>query len=199
MGGARRIAGVTSSFEIQRHPGTGPGPGPVRLSDRERDHVIDRLREGAAEGRLSQETFVRRMELVLAARGQAELLALTADLPSESRFSRLVFGSVAGVSAFTVRLRRAWQTEQLPKLLFPQPGPYPLRIGREPSNGLRLGDETVSRFHAELSLRGGVWTLRDLGSANGTCVNGRRVTSTAVVQPGDQVSFGRLSFRLAAR
>ncbi|NJQ01048.1 DUF1707 and FHA domain-containing protein [Streptomyces zingiberis] len=189
---------MTPSHELQPGPDHLPR-GPARVSDADRDRAISRLREGAAEGRLSQDTFLRRMELALAARGPDELRALTADLPNEGRFSRFLFGSVAAVSSFGLRLRRAWQTERLPPLLLPEPGPHPLSIGREPSNGLRLGDQTVSRFHAELVSRAGVWILRDLGSANGTCVNGRRVTDTAVVHPGDQVSFGRLSFRLTAR
>lgn len=39
--------------------------------------------------------------------------------------------------------------------------------------------------------------LRDLGSTNGITVNGRRVIGAAVVREGDQVGFGRMSFRLA--
>ncbi|MGP3947592.1 FHA domain-containing protein [Streptomyces sp. 7N604] len=174
-------------------------PLPARLSDADRDRVIAVLREGAAQGRLSQDTFLSRMELAFAARGHAELNALTADLPQEGRLSRFVFGTVAKVSSFSIRLRRAWRVERLPKLMFPEPGPYPLRIGRDPANGLRLNDDTVSRVHAELSREGGIWVLRDLGSTNGTWVNGRRVTGRAPVQPGDQVTFGRISFHLAAR
>ncbi|MEU1167695.1 FHA domain-containing protein, partial [Streptomyces sp. NPDC005921] len=110
-----------------------------------------------------------------------------------------LFGTVEAVSGFTVRLRRAWQAERLPKLLLPHPGNgHPLRIGRDPANGLRLNHETVSRVHAELRRQGGLWILRDLGSTNGTTVNGRRVTGAAVVREGDQIGFGRVSFRLAA-
>jgi pSer/pThr/pTyr-binding forkhead associated (FHA) protein len=90
-----------------------------------------------------------------------------------------------------------WQAERLPKLLLPQPGPHPLRIGRDPGNGLRLTHDTVSRHHAELMMQDGLWVLRDLSSTNGTTVNGRRVVGTTVVADGDQVSFGRMSFRLA--
>ncbi|MET8679611.1 DUF1707 and FHA domain-containing protein [Streptomyces sp. NPDC004647] len=186
-----------TSHEIPTPPP--PASLPARLSDADRDRVIEVLREGAAQGRLSQDTFLRRMELAFAARGRDELAALTADLPQESKVSRLVFGSVARISSFSVRLRRAWLTERLPKLMFPEPGPCPLRIGRDPGNGLRLNDDTVSRVHAELVREGGIWVLRDLGSTNGTCVNGRRVTGRAAVQPGDQVTFGRISFRLATR
>lgn len=182
---------MTSSFEFNTYP--------ARLSDVERDKALKVLRDGVAMGRLSHDTFVRRMELALSARRADELAALTADLPSENRLSRLVFGTVEAVSGFTVRLRRAWQAERLPKLLLPHPSAaHPLRIGRDPVNGLRLTHETVSRAHAELSNQGGIWVLRDLGSTNGTTVNGRRVIGAVVVREGDQVGFGRMSFRLAA-
>ncbi|MGV9314201.1 FHA domain-containing protein [Streptomyces sp. NPDC003691] len=175
-------------------------PVPLRPSDAERDRVVDVLREGAAVGRLSHDTFLRRMELALAARSPEELAALTADLRSgEPGLPGKVVRSVGGVSAFLVRLRRAWTAEQLPPLLLPEPGPYPLRIGRDPGNGLRLTHESVSRAHAELSLRGTEWMLRDLGSMNGTTVNGRRVTGAVPVRDGDAVSFGRIAFRLTGR
>ncbi|MFJ8312795.1 MULTISPECIES: FHA domain-containing protein [unclassified Streptomyces] len=182
---------MTSSFEFHT------AAAPARLSDAERDRVLEVLREGAAEGRLSHDTFLRRMELALAARRADELVALTADLERRNRWSKAVFGAVGKVSGFSVSLRRAWQSERLPKLLFPVPGPYPLRIGRDPANGLRLSHETVSRVHAELAFQSGKWLLRDLGSTNGTCVNGRRVTGAVFVADGDQVSFGRMAFRLA--
>ncbi|MGH4032216.1 FHA domain-containing protein [Actinomycetota bacterium Odt1-20B] len=180
---------MTSSYEFHTYP--------ARVSDAERDRALEVLREGAALGKLSHETFVRRMELALAARRSEELAVLTADLAGEGGWSRRFFGAVEAVSGFTVRLRRAWQAERLPKLLLPTPSPYPLRIGRDPANGLRLSHDTVSRVHAELSRQGGMWVLRDLGSTNGTSVNGRRVVGAAVVREGDQVSFGRMAFRLA--
>ncbi|CAM5554520.1 peptide-binding protein [Streptomyces spiroverticillatus] len=179
-------------------PSYEPHTYPARLSDAERDRALAVLREGAAQGKLSHETFLARMELALAARQSADLAMLTSDLETDGRWSRRMFGAVSRASAFTVRLRRAWTTERLPKLLLPQPGPTPLLIGRDIGNGLRLSHETVSRRHAELLRQGGLWILRDLGSTNGTCVNGRRVTGTAVVNDGDQVSFGRMSFRLSA-
>lgn len=182
---------VTSSFEFPLHPAP-------RLSDAERDQALGLLREGAAQGRLSHDTFLRRMELALAARRSDELAVLTADLRTENPRSSRLFGWVSRVSAVSVGIRRAWQAEKLPKLLLPRPGPHPLRIGRDPGNGLRLTHDTVSRAHAELSLQGGQWVLRDLGSTNGTTVNGRRVTGSAVVRDGDQVGFGRMSFRLSA-
>ncbi|MFF1922482.1 FHA domain-containing protein [Streptomyces sp. NPDC058221] len=181
---------MTSSFEFHTCP--------ARLSDAQRDRVLGVLREGAAQGKLSHDTFMRRMELALTANRSEELEALTADLDNGGRWSRQLIRAVGGVSGFPERVRRAWRAERLPKLLLPAPSPRPLLIGRDPGNGLRLSHETVSRMHAELTAHGGRWLLRDLGSTNGTCVNGQRVTGTVSVREGDQVSFGRMTFRLSA-
>ncbi len=185
---------MTSSFEFPTYP--------ARVSDTERDKVLAALRDGVAQGRLSHDTFVRRMELALVARRPHELARLTADLPGTDGGGRVLnalTGAVGAVSAFTVRVRRAWEAERLPKLLLPLPGPFPLRIGRDPANGLRLSHETVSRNHAQLVFQGGIWVLRDLGSTNGTSVNGRRVVGATVVHEGDHIAFGSMRFRLAAQ
>lgn len=176
----------------------GPADHSPRVSDAERENALAVLREGAAQGRLSHDTFLFRMERALLARRPDELALLTADLATESGWTRRVVGAVGRMSAFTAKLGRAWHAERLPKLLLPRPGPYPLRIGRDPVNGLRLTHETVSRMHAELSVQGGMWVLRDLGSTNGTTVNGRRVAGAVVVRAGDQIGFGQMAFRLSA-
>ena len=68
----------------------------------------------------------------------------------------------------------------------------PALIGRD-SRALPLGDNTVSRRHAELKPgeRGGEWVLRDLGSSNGTYVNGQRVDRSVQLKLGDQFRVGR--------
>jgi ABC-type multidrug transport system ATPase subunit len=72
-----------------------------------------------------------------------------------------------------------------------------LRIGRIPDNDLVLSDLDVSRHHAELRKSpSGTYEIIDLGSHNGTFVNGRRVSS-AVIGEADIVSIGRSTFRLA--
>jgi hypothetical protein len=63
-------------------------------------------------------------------------------------------------------------------------------IGREASNGVAINDAEVSRKHAKLTLHGSAYVIQDLGSTNGTFVNGQRITSTRVLNPGDSVSFG---------
>lgn len=62
-------------------------------------------------------------------------------------------------------------------------------IGR--GNGaVPLTDSTVSRQHARFNRENGVWRLEDLGSANGTYVNGVRVSRSATLKGGDQVRCG---------
>jgi signal transduction histidine kinase/pSer/pThr/pTyr-binding forkhead associated (FHA) protein len=63
-------------------------------------------------------------------------------------------------------------------------------IGRG-SEQLPLTDNTVSRRHAELHPRDGNWILKDLGSSNGTYVNGIRVDNTYELKLGDQIRVGR--------
>ena len=55
----------------------------VRASDAERDHAIGELRHGFAEGRLSQETFLYRMDAALSAKDRSELGELFTDLPDQ--------------------------------------------------------------------------------------------------------------------
>jgi pSer/pThr/pTyr-binding forkhead associated (FHA) protein len=64
-----------------------------------------------------------------------------------------------------------------------------LVIGRSIACDLILGDPTVSRWHAELVRHEDGWIVRDIGSTNGTRVNGWRVR-TAVVAPGDVLALG---------
>lgn len=68
-------------------------------------------------------------------------------------------------------------------------------VGRDASADLRLDDPRVSRAHAALRLTPDGLTVRDLGSTNGTLVNGERVTETEL-QPGDQLSFGGLTVQV---
>ena len=68
-------------------------------------------------------------------------------------------------------------------------------IGRSPECEIFLDDVTVSRRHAELERVGETFTIRDLGSLNGTYVNRRRIES-AVLENDDEVQIGkyRLTF-----
>jgi pSer/pThr/pTyr-binding forkhead associated (FHA) protein len=50
----------------------------------------------------------------------------------------------------------------------------------------------MSSEHAELTPHNGRWQLRDLGSTNGTYLNGHTVVSPEDIQPGDVIQFGRV-------
>ncbi len=65
-------------------------------------------------------------------------------------------------------------------------------VGRTPENGVALPDAAVSRRHAELRIDGGSLVLRDLGSMNGTFVNGVQLRGEQVLAVGDQVRFGQV-------
>jgi hypothetical protein len=75
------------------------------------------------------------------------------------------------------------------------PGEGKTLIGRSPECDIFLDDVTVSRRHAELVREGETFTIRDLGSLNGTYVNRRRI-ETAVLSDDDEVQIGkyRLTF-----
>lgn len=70
------------------------------------------------------------------------------------------------------------------------------RIGRRPGLDLTLPSESVSREHAEISCDGKRVSIRDLGSANGTFVNGRRLDEEVELRPGDRIQFGSVELRL---
>jgi hypothetical protein len=67
-------------------------------------------------------------------------------------------------------------------------------IGRSRDCDVTLEDPNASRRHAELRNEDGHWIVTDLGSTNGVKVNGRKVEQ-AVLQPGDELSFGLAQLR----
>lgn len=70
-------------------------------------------------------------------------------------------------------------------------------VGRSRSCDVRLVDDAVSRRHARVTVRGGCWTIEDLGSSNGTWVNGRPL-DRGELRPGDVVELGTAVARLVA-
>jgi len=78
----------------------------------------------------------------------------------------------------------------------PTPGvTYPLEgdqltIGRDSVNGVAINDAEVSRKHSRLTFQGGKYVIEDLGSTNGTFVNGQRLAGPVVLKAGDVVSLG---------
>jgi ABC transport system ATP-binding/permease protein len=72
-----------------------------------------------------------------------------------------------------------------------------IRIGRAPDNDVVVDDMLVSRYHAELLASAGGFEIVDLGSHNGTFVDGRRVGRVAVAE-GDIIGIGHQQFRIVA-
>src|SRR5512146_2868517 len=65
-----------------------------------------------------------------------------------------------------------------------------LVIGRDSSSAITINDAEVSRKHARLTFQGGKYVIEDLGSTNGTFVNGQQRVSPLVLKTGDVISLG---------
>jgi len=222
----------------------------LRVSDADRDHAVNELRDEFVEGRLSHETFVYRMQTALAARNRGQLAKLFTDLPPRrarpaellARIKAAFPGGGRGspdprtyryqpstearspevrtpeartpeARSPEVRTPEARSPEVRRPERVPEPGPYrpvvsatPLSfppgrggrftIGRTRDCDLCLSDLSVSRLHAELVRDGEGWLLGDLGSHNGTRLNGWLVRETVPVRAGDRVQFGSVTFIL---
>jgi hypothetical protein len=69
-------------------------------------------------------------------------------------------------------------------------GPAGVTLGRSRQCDIVINDENVSRQHAEIRPRGGSWVLSDLGSTNGSSLNGQRISGPEVLQRGDEIELG---------
>jgi hypothetical protein len=205
-----RLAGTRTAADTDSMAGTAdgsqPGHRPLRASDAEREDAVAGLRERFAAGQLSQDTFVHRMGAALAARERGQLDELFTDLPSPARGPAGWTGVGRRLAAALAELRDAAATsarraaapwrQPPPALKFPAGSQLRFMIGRDPGCDLVIPDLSVSRRHATLQrcVRG--WLLTDFGSTNGTRLNGWRVREPVPVGPGDQVSFGAVTFVL---
>jgi FHA domain-containing protein/uncharacterized protein DUF1707 len=154
----------------------------MRPSHDTREQTVAQLRQGYVAGRIGTDTFAHRIDHAFQSASHEELRGLTADLPAQP-------------SARLARLRALFSRRGLG---LPQAGELAharVVLGRSRDCQLILADDTVSRRHAELRIEDGCWLLRDLGSSNGTWVNGRRVVE-AEVRPGDLVQLGGAEIRL---
>jgi hypothetical protein len=69
-------------------------------------------------------------------------------------------------------------------------GPDGAVIGRSRESDIVLDDANVSRRHVEIKPQGGSWIVVDLGSTNGSRLNGQRIQRPEVIQPGDEIELG---------
>ena len=103
-------------------------------------------------------------------------------------------GMGMGAGKGTGDTRRAWvqvRTADLPPVRVEVNG-QPVRIGRAPGNGIVLADQFASALHAELVVHQGTRAVRDLGSSNGTLLNGRPLVPGTLhaLRDGDTLQIG---------
>mgnify|MGYP001167496853 CR=1 FL=1 len=112
-------------------------------------------------------------------RQDAPVSDLPVPLPEGSLLGVLVARQAAGAAPERFSVRRV-----------------PVRIGRGPGVDLALAQASISEAHAELTLRDGVWLLRDLQSTNGSWVDGEPVHGQLPVAPGSTIRLGQLELVL---
>ena len=67
-----------------------------------------------------------------------------------------------------------------------------MTLGKASGNAVSLEhDDTVSRLHAVFENLGAAWSIRDMGSRNGTYLNGEKITAERVLHSGDEVRVGK--------
>jgi hypothetical protein len=77
-------------------------------------------------------------------------------------------------------------------------GAQVITVGRLPACSITINDANVSRNHAEIRAKGSSFVVVDLGSTNGTKLNGNRITGENALKDGDVVSFGGTNIRFEA-
>ncbi len=162
--------------------------------------------------------------LVTAAeRGQAREAALAAQLAALSE--ELAAQSKAATALARERDTLAVRVRELERVVRSHPAPAPAHtsgrlvllgteragladgasfplvpdavLGRHPDCAIRLSDDFVSGQHARLTWEAGAWWLVDLGTLNGTAVNGERIKRPTQLRDGDVVHLGRIHARVA--
>jgi hypothetical protein len=155
-------------------------------------HRMERILNAAyGDGLLSQQTLVQRLDRLLGSEvvDPAGLIGdLTLRRPrraASARWQRMI-----AALRHAAALDRAPATDPATLLALDWTGGRDeLLVGRHNTCDVVVSDLSVSRRHARLSFRDGRWVLRDLGSTNGTRVNGKRVVRCRL-EPGDRLSLG---------
>jgi hypothetical protein len=115
------------------------------------------------------------------------------DEPAAQESGRTMIYSTAGRVAEPLE-ERARSRQQSALLLMGGKrlvvGPAGATMGRSRQCDVMVDDANVSRTHAEVRPRGGSWVLSDLGSTNGSRLNGRRLEGPEVLKPGDEIELG---------
>lgn len=71
-----------------------------------------------------------------------------------------------------------------------------MTVGRQQDCQLRIASSQVSRKHCQIFEKKGLLLVKDLGSSNGTLVNGKKIADQRVLEPGDELAVGSVRFRV---
>jgi hypothetical protein len=168
----------------------------MRASDNRREVTVAALRERALDGCLTLDTFAGRVDAAYRAKTVEELDLLVADLPRPGGRRWALGATFRRVMAGLASPGRGDQPPALEIEVRLPPTADAVTVGRSRDCDVVVGEETVSRFHAELRHGDGdTWTVRDLDSTNGTWLNGARVREARVFG-GDVLRLGGLRMEL---
>lgn len=170
----------------------------VSALGRSRQRLAGVLNSAFAEGLLSEQTHSYRLGLLFGPNliDQQRLigdLTLRGGRPRPAGMARDAWAALAASLRTVARLRGSSSAPLL--LALDRAEGDVLLVGRHLGCDVVLRDPSVSRRHAQLTLRDGVWVLQDLASTNGTTVNGARV-GRAALHAGDLIRLGDQSIQI---
>lgn len=142
-------------------------------------------------------TFVEETNLASLA---AEIRRALGDSAAEPRYLRTVYGfgyrfvGSVNVGAAAVKRWLTFDRREIPLMEGENV------IGRAPDAAIQIESPSLSRYHARVIVKAGEATLEDLGSKNGTRINGNPITTPAALTDGDEIRLGAivLRFRVAS-
>ncbi|MGA2452608.1 MAG: FHA domain-containing protein [Solirubrobacteraceae bacterium] len=165
---------------------------------RSRQRLAGVLNSAFAEGLLSEQTHLYRLELLLGPR-LIDPQRLVGDLTLRRDRARPAVAARRAWSALVASVRSSADfgrpLEATLLLVLDRADSEQLLVGRDSACDVVVADPSVSRRHARLTFRDGVWVLQDLASTNGTAVNGVRVGRTAL-RSGDVLELGNQAIQI---
>ena len=162
-----------------------------------REQLAETLKAAYGRGLLSENTFSTRLALVLEG-GLLRPEQIVGDLTQRGprRFRDRLADTISSAGPRLESVGSSSEPELMRVIgLDWQATEGELLVGRSSSCDLILDDSTVSRRHLKLRSHDGHWTLKDLGSTNGTRVNGARVLRCEL-RSGDLLTLGAVSLRV---
>lgn len=157
----------------------------MRPSGQQRERAVRRLRTAYVAEAISTDTFERRAAQAYRSDSITELGRLVSDLPSLLSSLRAAWTDLSAGSNTRTKAPAAESAFSVP--LPARAGT--MLIGRSARCDLVLTHTSVSREHLSISFDGSRWEARDVGSKNGSLLNGHHL-NRALVLPGDHIQLG---------